>query len=128
MEVKNFNIIITNLNNLINRCEKTIGHIKSKDDIDNMTLKDIREMITQCRLIYGEMDKVNTIDLYHIIGMGNLSASQRLIFWNRMEKFLSYRPDLHNICTLNIPDTPGIPATTSFKCKVLGNITLTNAR
>lgn len=128
MEVKEFNTIIKTIESLTEQCEKTIGHIKSKDDLDNMSLKQLRETVAQCRCIYGQMDKINTTELYHIIGMGKLSGAQRNKFWSKMETFLSYRPDLHNICNLNIPETPGIPAQSSYKLKVLGNITLTNSK
>lgn len=128
MESNNFNIIINTLDDLINKCEQTIGDIKSKADIDNMTLNQVRTMVTECRQLYSQMDKINQTDLYHIIGMGKLTVTQRNIFWAKLEKFLTYRPDLHNLSTLNIPDTPNIPAQTSYTLKALGNVKVTNKK
>jgi hypothetical protein len=67
------------------------------------------------------------VDLYHIIGMGNLSPTQMIEFTYKMKNYLSYRPRMKVLAQyLNtIEGLPTLPVTTRFKLLGLGDATLT---
>jgi hypothetical protein len=67
------------------------------------------------------------VDLYHIIGMGQLSPTQMMKFTFKMQEYLSYRPTIKVLAQhLNkIGELPSIPVKTSFKLLGLGDVTLT---
>lgn len=124
MEVKLFDEIMINLNNLIAKCESTVGNITCKDDIENLPLKQVRCLIDDCRDILSDMTKIVTNELYHIIGMGNLTVVQQSKFTSRIQLLLTYRPDIQCIASIVIPNTPKIPTKNEHKLSVLSNVKL----
>lgn len=121
MEVKLFNEIITNVNKLIDNCEAVIGDITCSNDIDNMSLKQLRTKSEDCKSLLSDMTKIVSSELYHLLGMGNLTVVQQSQFIARIQVLLAYRPDIQLIASLCIPSTPKIPTKNEYKLSLLSN-------
>ena len=72
------------------------------------------------------MTKICMVDLYHIIGMGNLSPQQMMKFVYRMRDYLQYRPVIKRIAEklVSIYDLPELPVKTKFKLLALCDLCL----
>ena len=66
-------------------------------------------------------------DLYHLIGMGDLSVPQMMKFVFLMKAYLAYRPNIKSISKGfdSIAELPKIPVKTKFKLLALCDLTLT---
>ena len=73
---KQFDGIIAQLDVLIAKCEEC--KISSPADFNALTIAEARKIIEKARAAKSDMDKVLQAELYHIIGMGNLSAAQEV--------------------------------------------------
>ena len=67
------------------------------------------------------------VDLYHIIGMGDLSVPQMMKFIFLMKAYLAYRPNIKSISKGfdSMTNLPKIPVKTKFKLLALCDLTLT---
>ncbi len=75
MEKEKFEKIIRDLEVRVVICERRLELLTSKEDLLALPLKDFIELKNFCQEEQSKMDKVNT-DLYHLIGMGNLTPIQ----------------------------------------------------
>lgn len=114
---KQFDGIISQIDTLIAKCEEC--KISSQAEFNALTIAEARRVIDKARAAKSDMDKVLQSELYHIIGMGNLSAAQEVQLCAKIRQYGSYRPYIQAICTYELPATPGIPAKTDYNCKVL---------
>lgn len=120
-----FNVIIENLSERIQECEKYLEHIHNTDDLENISLKDAVDLQKFCKIEQFKMTEIAMVDSYHIIGMGNLSAVQSAQFNKVLTKYLSYRSDIKAISNLNtISNLPKLPTVSKYKLLQLGDITL----
>ena len=73
------------------------------------------------------MTKIAMVDLYHSIGMGDLSVPQMMKFIFLMKAYLAYRPNIKSISKGfdSITELPKIPVKTKFKLLALCDLTLT---
>lgn len=90
MEKKDFDLLLKNLDSLINRC------VKLKEDLGNTKLQDLsvtdyNKTVDRASSLQGEQDKVVTCDLYHIVGMGNLTVTQQATFISKIKEVLETR-------------------------------------
>ena len=71
------------------------------------------------------MDQIIQKDLYHIIGMGNLTVSQHNLFIKLIKEYLSFRSDMKTIAgPFSIENIPGLPSQSEYKLARFGNIKL----
>lgn len=67
-------------NELIENTEKTIAacesFLRAHPDIDKLTVKEYNAACTAARQLQSQCDHINKDEIYHVLGMGNLSASQ----------------------------------------------------
>ena len=122
MNKSDFEIIKTNLEARIEACRHTLGLITEDNPIENLTVAQLRTAKTFVKDEYVKQSNILLIDLYHVIGMGNLSATQRGIFTKLIAEYASYRPDLNalNKWNGNLYSLPKIPKRTKFRLKELG--------
>ena len=122
MNKSDFEIIKTNLEARIEACKQTLGLITEDNPIENLTVAQLKAAKAFVKDEYVKQSNILLIDLYHVIGMGNLSAVQRGIFNKLIAEYASYRPDLNalNKWTGNLYNLPKIPKRTKFKLKELG--------
>lgn len=127
MNKETFNEIINSLQRRVNFCKGMLGDIHTTEDLSQISLRRaaaIRELCAEEEVI---MTKICMVDLYHIIGMGQLSPTQMMKFTYLMQEYLSYRPTIKVLAQhLNkIGELPNIPVKTRFKLLGLGDVTLT---
>lgn len=95
MKNSDFQIIVKNLANQINQCESAlIQYNLCSQDVSKMVVEQINSTISSCREAQGEMDKFVTSDLYHLIGMADLSAAQTAKIIKLTKTLLEYRSDI----------------------------------
>lgn len=127
MKKELFEEIIGSLEARRKLCFEHLGAVHTTDDLKELSLAKAAELKRFCVEEVDVMTKICMVDLYHIIGMGNLSPTQMMEFTYKMKDYLSYRPRMKVLSQhLNtIEGLPTLPITTKFKLLGLGDATLT---
>lgn len=127
MKKEEFDLVIGALQERLDNCEKYLGGIKTTEDLKNITIKQALELRDFCVAEVEKMTKIAMVDLYHIIGMGDLSVPQMMKFVFLMKAYLAYRPNIKSISKGfdSITELPKIPVKTKFKLLALCDLTLT---
>ena len=127
MKKELFEEIIGSLEARRKLCFEHLGAIHTTDDLKELSLAKAAELKRFCIEEVEVMTKIVMVDLYHIIGMGNLSPTQMMEFTYKMKDYLSYRPRIKVLAQhlSTIEDLPTLPVTTKFKLLGLGDVTLT---
>ena len=127
MKKELFEEILGSLEQHRKSCFEYLGGVHTTEDLSQLSLAKAAELRRFCIEEVDVMTKICMVDLYHIIGMGNLSPTQMMEFTYKMKDYLSYRPRIKVLAQhLNtIEDLPTLPITTKFKLLGLGDITLT---
>ena len=127
MKKEEFDLVIGALQERLDNCEKYLGEIKTTEDLKNITIGQALELRDFCVAEVEKMTKIVMVDLYHIIGMGDLSVPQMMKFVFLMKAYLAYRPNIKSISKgfNSMTDLPKIPVKTKFKLLALCDLTLT---
>lgn len=127
MKKEEFDLVISALQERLDNCEKYLGKIKTTEDLKNITIGQALELRDFCVAEVEKMTKIVMVDLYHIIGMGDLSVPQMMKFVFLMKAYLAYRPNIKSISKGfdSIAELPKIPVKTKFKLLALCDLTLT---
>jgi hypothetical protein len=115
MKNSDYQIIVKNLTNQINQCESAlIQYNLCSQDVSKMVIEQINSTISSCREAQGEMDKFVKSDLYHLIGMADLSAAQTAKIIKLTKTLLKYRSDIKFFASQNKIQVPQ-KKTSSYK-------------
>ena len=127
MKKEEFDLVISALQERLDNCEKYLGEIKTTEALKNITIGQALELRDFCVAEVEKMTKIAMVDLYHIIGMGDLSVPQMMKFVFMMKAYLSYRPNIKSISKGfdSMTNLPKIPVKTKFKLLALCDLTLT---
>ena len=127
MKKEEFDLVVSSLQERVDNCEKYLGKIKTTEDLKNITIGQALELRDFCVAEVEKMTKIAMVDLYHIIGMGDLSVPQMMKFIFLMKAYLAYRPNIKSISKGfdSITELPKIPVKTKFKLLALCDLTLT---
>lgn len=127
MKKEEFDLVIGALQERLDNCEKYLGEIQTTEDLKNITIGQALELKDFCVAEVEKMTKIAMVDLYHIIGMGDLSVPQMMKFIFLMKAYLSYRPNIKSISKGfdSMTNLPKIPVKTKFKLLALCDLTLT---
>lgn len=127
MKKEEFDLVISALQERLDNCEKYLGEIKTTEDLKNITIGQALELRDFCVAEVEKMTKIVMVDLYHIIGMGDLSVPQMMKFIFMMKAYLAYRPNIKSISKGfdSMTNLPKIPVKTKFKLLALCDLTLT---
>ena len=127
MKKEEFDLVVSSLQERLDNCEKYLGEIKTTEDLKNITIGQALELRDFCVAEVEKMTKIAMVDLYHIIGMGDLSVPQMMKFVFMMKAYLAYRPNIKSISKGfdSITELPKIPVKTKFKLLALCDLTLT---
>ena len=127
MKKEEFDLVISALQERVDNCEKYLGKIKTTEDLKNITIGQASELRDFCVAEVEKMTKIVMVDLYHVIGMGDLSVPQMMKFVFLMKAYLAYRPNIKSISKGfdSITELPKIPVKTKFKLLALCDLTLT---
>ena len=127
MKKEEFDLVMSALQERLDNCEKYLGEIQTTEDLKNITIGQALELKDFCIAEVEKMTKIAMVDLYHIIGMGDLSVPQMMKFVFLMKAYLAYRPNIKSISKGfdSITELPKIPVKTKFKLLALCDLTLT---
>ena len=127
MKKEDFDLVISTLQERLDNCEKYLGEIQTTEDLKNITIGQALELRDFCVAEVEKMTKIAMVDLYHIIGMGDLSVPQMMKFIFLMKAYLAYRPNIKSISKGfdSMTNLPKIPVKTKFKLLALCDLTLT---
>lgn len=116
MNKEDFSKIEAGLTERIELCEKYLGMISEDNPMENLSLKQACEAREFCIKEVAIQTQILMVDLYHIIGMGNLSAMQLGKVNKLIKAYSNYRPDIKAISKWNgsLTSLPQIPKRTSF--------------
>ena len=127
MKKEEFDLVISALQERLDNCEKYLGEIQTTEDLKNITIGQALELKDFCVAEVEKMTKIAMVDLYHIIGMGDLAVPQMMKFVFMMKAYLAYRPNIKSISKGfdSMTNLPKIPVKTKFKLLALCDLTLT---
>ena len=127
MKKELFEEIIGSLEARRKLCFEHLGAVHTTDDLKELSLAKAAELKRFCIEESDIMTKICMVDLYHVIGMGNLTPPQMMKFTYTMQDYLSYRPAVKVLAQKldSIESIPKLPVKTRFKLLELGNATLT---
>ena len=127
MKKEEFDLVMSALQERLDDCKKYLGEIQTTEDLKNITIGQALELRDLCVAEVEKMTKIAMVDLYHIIGMGNLSVPQMMKFIFLMKAYLAYRPNIKSISKGfdSMTNLPKIPVKTKFKLLALCDLTLT---
>lgn len=127
MKKETFNEIIDSLQRRVDLCYLHLAGIYDTEDLGTVSLSQAATLKQFCVEEETIMTKICMVDLYHIIGMGQLSPTQMMKFTFKMQEYLSYRPTIKVLAQKldKIGELPSIPVKTRFKLLGLGDVTLT---
>lgn len=127
MKQEIFDIIKTNLETRVNACKAHLDHIQTTEDLTNISIREFIELRSFAKKEQVDMTEIIMVDLYHILGMGELTVSQRNLFLKLINEYMSYRSDIKMLSVVdNIEKLPKLPSRSSFTLHKLGDITLTS--
>ncbi len=117
MKKEDFETIVSVLKTHTEGCASMLDRIKTKNGIEEISIKWLKELLAFCKSEYEIQTKILMVDTYHILGMGNLSASQLGTFTKLLKQYASYGPDINTICKWNLDvfNLPKIPKRTRFR-------------
>ena len=90
MKQQDFNLILKNLDSLIKRCDALKKDLETTP-LQNMSVADYNKIIDRAIALQREQDKVTSSELYHILGMGNLTVTQQATFVSKIKGILNTR-------------------------------------
>lgn len=119
MEKELFNRIYMDLHKRVDDCLNHLMHITRFDSLPISELKELKKWAEE---EHDRMTTIAMVDLYHILGMGNLTAIQQTQFISQFKWYLSFRPMINTIITHfnSIDDIPVVPTGSSYRLHVLG--------
>lgn len=83
-------------------------------DLSNLVITDYNKVVQQAQTCQARLDRFN-IDIYHIIGMGNLSASQLAKFSKLIKNIEANRSVVKNIASQKLVSLTPYTGESSFK-------------
>lgn len=127
MDKEQFSTIMSALETRKELCKKHLGKITTTDDLSKITLAGAADLKSFCVAEENIMTNIVMVDLYHVIGMGNLTPPQMMKFTYSIQAYLEYRPTIKAIVKHldSIFSLPKIPVKTQYKLQGLGDILLT---
>jgi len=89
MNANDFQLLIRSVNGILKLCNTICPVDISK--VSTLSISDYNKVIIKARSALGVQDRLVNVELYHIIGMGNLTASQMAAFLKKVKDVLATR-------------------------------------
>ena len=120
MKTPEFKGIKTILTKYINQsAELTEACIRNGQvSLDHLTIGQAKEMTVKARYLQSKTDQFLKQDLYHIIGMGNLSASQAATLNKLVKGITDHRSVVKTLAAL--PTLPNMGKGSTYKATTFG--------
>lgn len=126
MNVETFTKIQTQLETRIIKCEQFLYGIETTDDLKRLTIGQAQSLQRFCKEEESLMTKIAQCDLYHIIGMGNLTPPQMMKFTYLIKEYLKYRGTVKTLAMNfdKLSQLPGLPVSAFYKTHGFNGLTL----
>lgn len=110
----------------IAKCNLHLYEIETTDDLKKLTIEMAQALQRFCREEETVMTKFVQCDLYHLIGMGDLTPPQMMKLTYLTRDWLKYRSTVKAIAMNfdKISQLPGIPVNKAYILRTWGDITL----
>lgn len=121
MKTSDFKGIKTILNKYISQSASIteLCVVDNEINLDHLTIGQVKELTEKARDLQSKTDTFLKDELYHIIGMGNLSASQTAILNKLVKEITTHRSVVKLVAS--VPTLPTkITATSKYKSKTFG--------
>ena len=120
MEKTQFNSIIENYTKVAEEAESFIELFNGDFDLDNLTIKAFKELINKAKKLQAKTDKILHNELYHLIGMGNLTATQTQKLCAVIKRISASRSYFKPVSCYVLNKLPDVPDKSSYKCEIAG--------
>lgn len=126
MKKERFQIIYNAINLRVALCRIKLDNIGSVEDLQKLTLSEAQELRDFCIKEEAIMTKICQTDLYHIIGMGDLTPPQMMQFCFAVRDYLQYRSLIKTLAFNfnSISSLPNIPTESTYVLSALAPIAL----
>lgn len=116
MKKEVFEIIKNNLETRLSLCKKYLDDVTTTEDLSNLTINQFKELKSFCKQEQIDMTEICMVDLYHVLGMGDLTVTQRNTFLKLFTEYTSYRSDLKAISMMDsIDNLPNLPSRSKYR-------------
>ena len=128
MNKETFDQIQATLEGRIAACQFYLKDIETTDDLKKLTIEDAQRLQRFCRQEEAIQTKIMQCDLYHIIGMGELTPPQMMKFTYLIRDYGKYRGTIKTIAMNfdKISQLPGLPVTAMYKTHGFNELTLSS--
>lgn len=128
MNKEAYQAIIKALDNRLQVCSENFDKIQETVDIEQLSLIEAKRLRSVAISELDVMTQIAMVDLYHVIGMGNLTVTQSAEFLRKMKQYLQYRPllKLFSSHLLSIEELPQITHNIKFQLTALGGVWLSS--
>lgn len=120
MKQTQFNNMMKELINLRTECDNVVSKAGRREDFEKLTIHEANHTINIARVLESKQTIFFNAELYHIIGMGNLSAKQQSMFLKEVKKLSSSRGRLKMVAGITIPSMGEVADKSKYECKTLG--------
>lgn len=128
MDKKDYELLIKNLNKVISDCEDINEKFSGPEAVLKWTVKEYQDNYLKARELQSKTDMILKTDLYHIIGMGNLSASQTTTLLKKIKLLGQMRSKIKVLASIQDVVIPSAPSVSEYKCSLLNNKKLVNRK
>lgn len=104
---------------------KDLYYKSGKFDFDSLTISQLKEVLKEARELQSTTDKFLQTDLYHILGMGNLSATQTSELCKMVKDMTVYRSMLKALCSIALSIPEEVNLTPTYKLGIAKGVRLT---
>lgn len=121
MDKKSFDIIYYGIRRRANVCKVHFKDASTAEELHNISAKRANSLGQWARAELGKMDKITQIDLRHIIGMGDLTASQTSMLIKALREYMGFRPALQTFARyLTDHSVPNMPKSSRYVVESFG--------
>lgn len=126
MKKEEFARLMEGLNSRVDSCKRYLDTVNTTEDLAKLSIVAARSLRDWAREEQGKMDQVAKSELYHILGMGNLTVVQTMEFIAKVKTYLSFRSTIRTIAAhlSSIDNLPNIPVHATYDLHVLADLTL----
>lgn len=119
MDKKDFGIIVHNLDDLITQCKDVRTKFESIS-LKTVTVKDYNDILNSAASLQGKQDKVVHNDLYHLIGMGNLTVTQQSTLTKKIKELMETRSFIKFLASQTRLTIGKFTDSGTYQCSLLG--------
>lgn len=124
MTAERFSKIFDALLERKNKCDEILGSLFENPDISDRTIKEIVAIKEFCEAELPIMTNIAMCDLYHIIGMSDITPIQTMQFIKVFKEYIRYRVivKLFTDKEFYIDEVPKLPKKSRYRMLELGNV------